>query len=253
MNVAPTDEHTTLVVDEDSHEVFLDGQSVDCTIAEFLLLSTLARQPRRAFSNEYLTQILTGSTWTDDHRVLQVTVSRLRRKLGESGRQPRHIINIHGFGYRFEPGTEPASESENQVQQSCSPTRISRPSAVIVTSPQHIIAWTSDSVLDLLGWQPGEMSGYQGVDFVHMADLDKVAKSRETTELGVPDRMVVRLLGKDDHYCPLDVQIVPQIDDKANVVSYVTELRPAQSGLLPWPPPSQPIRLLDEPLYAHVA
>ena len=92
-----------LVIDRDAHEVTLDGTPVPLTKAEFALLSTLAANPRRALSGRDLLRAMWGSEWSADTTALQVHVSRLRAKLNENGSRPRHIVTVHGFGYRFEP------------------------------------------------------------------------------------------------------------------------------------------------------
>lgn len=92
-----------LVIDRDAHEVTLDGTPVPLTKAEFALLSTLAANPRRALSSRDLLRAMWGSEWSADTTALQVHVSRLRAKLNENGSRPRHIVTVHGFGYRFDP------------------------------------------------------------------------------------------------------------------------------------------------------
>ena len=36
-------------------------------------------------------------------RAIDNTVSRLRNKIEANPSQPRHVITVHGVGYRFEP------------------------------------------------------------------------------------------------------------------------------------------------------
>ena len=102
----------SLIIDRDAREVTIDGQPINLTNAEFTLLTTLADSPRRAFRSEYLTEVLTDSEWVSEVHALQVTVSRLRRKLGESGTQPRRVITVHGYGYRMNPTRDPISQQQ---------------------------------------------------------------------------------------------------------------------------------------------
>lgn len=47
-----------------------------------------------------------GGEWQADTTPLQVHISRLRAKLGESGSSPSRIVSVRGFGYRFDPGAD---------------------------------------------------------------------------------------------------------------------------------------------------
>ncbi len=39
----------------------------------------------------------------NDSRSLDVLISRIRTKLGESSKEQRHIVSIRGIGYRLQP------------------------------------------------------------------------------------------------------------------------------------------------------
>ena len=92
-----------LVLDVERHEVRQFGRAVDLSRSEFRLLRLLMSRPGTALSSEAILVALRGPRWAADTGILQVQVSRLRRKLGESAAHPRHIVTIRGFGYRFEP------------------------------------------------------------------------------------------------------------------------------------------------------
>lgn len=94
----------SLTIDFDAREVTLDGAPLPLTKTEYLLLAALALVPRRAMTSEDLMRAIWGTDWVDDIGALQVQISRLRAKLGESGSQPGHITSVRGYGYRFDPG-----------------------------------------------------------------------------------------------------------------------------------------------------
>lgn len=100
-----------LVIDGRAWEVYLNGELIDLTRTEFEILLFLASRPRRVVSDEELTRAVWGDGWFGDENNLAVHVSKLRRKLGESGLQPRFIRTIRGVGYRFDPGREAAASS----------------------------------------------------------------------------------------------------------------------------------------------
>lgn len=92
-----------LVIDERSHEVLLRGSALDLTKTEFDLLVVLAKHPRQVFTTRQLFQRVWSSDFFDADHVVETHISRLRRKLGESGAHPHYIHTVRGVGYRFEP------------------------------------------------------------------------------------------------------------------------------------------------------
>jgi DNA-binding response OmpR family regulator len=91
-----------LVVDPVAREVTVDGENVELTKIEFDILDLLSGSPRRTFTREQLLVQVWGEWFGDDH-VIEVHMGKLRKKLGESASQPRHIRTLRGVGYRFEP------------------------------------------------------------------------------------------------------------------------------------------------------
>jgi DNA-binding response OmpR family regulator len=88
-----------LRLDPVSRDVTVDGRSVELSAKEFALLRTLAAEPTRVFSKEELLRDVWGFKLMGSTRTLDSHASRLRRKLGSSGR--RWVINVWGVGYRL--------------------------------------------------------------------------------------------------------------------------------------------------------
>ena len=88
-----------LRVDPVSREVAVDGRKVELSAKEFALLRTLAAEPTRVFTKEELLRDVWGFKLMGSTRTLDSHASRLRRKLGSSGR--RWVINVWGVGYRL--------------------------------------------------------------------------------------------------------------------------------------------------------
>jgi DNA-binding response OmpR family regulator len=84
-----------------ARRVTVDGQGVDLTRVEFDLLAALARRPGAAVSRGWLVDHVLDPSRDGDERTLDAHVSRLRRKLGDSGRR---IATVWGIGYRVEAG-----------------------------------------------------------------------------------------------------------------------------------------------------
>jgi DNA-binding response OmpR family regulator len=91
-----------LVIDPSAREVLIDGGEVELTRIEFDILELLSGSPRRTFTREQLLEHVWGDWFGDDH-VIEVHMGKLRKKLGESASEPRHIRTLRGVGYRFEP------------------------------------------------------------------------------------------------------------------------------------------------------
>lgn len=79
------------------------GRPVPLTTSEFDLLHVLALHPRRVLSRELLIDWTRGRSANPFDRVIDVQMSRLRRKLGDDPREPAMIRTVRGDGYLFAP------------------------------------------------------------------------------------------------------------------------------------------------------
>ncbi|WP_223796885.1 response regulator [Sphingomonas nostoxanthinifaciens] len=79
------------------------GESVTLTTSEFDLLHALVLHPRRVLSRELLIDWTRGRSAMPVDRVIDVQMSRLRRKLADDPREPAIIRTIRGDGYLFAP------------------------------------------------------------------------------------------------------------------------------------------------------
>lgn len=96
--------HGHLVIDGPSREVNVAGRNVPLTAREFDLLAFLAASPRQVFSRaQLLTQVWDSSADYQDPSTVTVHIRRLRQKIEPNPDQPRHLVNVWGVGYRFDP------------------------------------------------------------------------------------------------------------------------------------------------------
>jgi DNA-binding response OmpR family regulator len=95
--------HGDLVVDGERREVLLSGQVVHTTRKEFALLHVLACHPGRTLSRADLLEDVWGYEWIGPTDTVTVHVRRLRSKIEADPSNPRHLITVHGVGYRFDP------------------------------------------------------------------------------------------------------------------------------------------------------
>jgi DNA-binding response OmpR family regulator len=86
-------------IDFDAREVTVAGKRKTLTSYEFDLLAALARAAGRVLSREQLLDALKGGEYESFDRSIDVHVSKLRAKLEEDPRAPRHIKTVRGVGY----------------------------------------------------------------------------------------------------------------------------------------------------------
>lgn len=84
---------------DSTKEVFLDGEPVNLTTAEFQLLFTMAAEPGRIFTREHLMVCSVERDYDKSDRSIDVRIASLRHKLGDSSHTPRYIRTWRGLGY----------------------------------------------------------------------------------------------------------------------------------------------------------
>ncbi len=88
-----------LVMDLDRRVVSANGDQVALTDAEFELLRVLMAEPGKPFTRDQLFETLRGIGYDGVDRSIDQRISKLRRKLGDDPRSPRHIRSVRGVGY----------------------------------------------------------------------------------------------------------------------------------------------------------
>jgi two-component system OmpR family response regulator len=77
------------------------GVVVPLSNAEFRLLSTFLRMPRRVCTRDQLMEQARGRAMDSFERSIDLLVSRLRQKLAEDAEAPSLIKTVRGAGYLF--------------------------------------------------------------------------------------------------------------------------------------------------------
>ena len=90
-----------LTIATDTRAVTVDGEAVDLTSMEYELLLILARRHGRKLSRDEILSELRGIDAALLTRSVDIMISRLRQKLGDSGKPPRFIKTFWGRGYSF--------------------------------------------------------------------------------------------------------------------------------------------------------
>ena len=90
-----------LKIDTDSRVVYLDGETVELTSMEYELLCILARNAGRKMSRDEILSELRGIDTAILTRSVDIMVSRVRQKIGDSAKPAKFIQTVWGFGYVF--------------------------------------------------------------------------------------------------------------------------------------------------------
>ena len=93
-----------LTLDEDSREVFRDGDEISLTATEFELLRFLMRNPRRVLSKAQILDRVWQYDFGGQANVVELYISYLRKKI-DAGRAPM-IHTMRGAGYVLKPASE---------------------------------------------------------------------------------------------------------------------------------------------------
>ena len=87
-----------IVIDKNTHEVKVDGQTIDLTATEYKLLILFTKKIGRVLSREVLLRDIWGYKNDIETRTVDMHVLRLRNKLLSS---KNSIFTVRGFGYKF--------------------------------------------------------------------------------------------------------------------------------------------------------
>jgi DNA-binding response OmpR family regulator len=90
-----------VVVNVRSAEVAKAGRPVELTAREFKLLTYLIDHRGAVLSRDELLNAVWGYEASVFTRTVDVHVGLLRQKLETHARKPRHILTVHGLGYKF--------------------------------------------------------------------------------------------------------------------------------------------------------
>ena len=90
-----------LSVDRQAREVRLGGAAIELSPKEFDLLSLLAERLGEVVTKRELLAEVWRQPYGGGDRTVDVHLSSLRRKLGETAREPRFLQTVHGVGVKL--------------------------------------------------------------------------------------------------------------------------------------------------------
>jgi len=83
--------------------VTVDGEPMDVSAQSLRLLEYLVQHSGQAITRETLLSEVWGHKTVPSTRTVDMHIAWLRRALEHDPKEPRHIVTVHGLGYRFEP------------------------------------------------------------------------------------------------------------------------------------------------------
>jgi len=103
----PDDDPSVVVgglrIDPRSREAVLDGEPLELTPREFDLLHYLAARAGQVVSKRELSTEVWRAPYGGADKTVDVHLSWLRRKLGETAQQPRFLHTVRGVGVKLSP------------------------------------------------------------------------------------------------------------------------------------------------------
>lgn len=89
---------TGIVLNRSTHEVLIDGQSIDLSFKEFELLAYFMENKGLALSRDTILNHVWNFDYEGDERTIDTHVKKLRSKMGERGNM---ITTVWAMGYKF--------------------------------------------------------------------------------------------------------------------------------------------------------
>jgi DNA-binding response OmpR family regulator len=90
-----------LMIDDAAREVSLDGRRLQLSPKEFDLLCYLAERPDEVVSKQQLLAEVWRQPFGGSDKTVDVHLSWLRKKLGETAAESRYLQTVHGVGVKL--------------------------------------------------------------------------------------------------------------------------------------------------------
>ena len=90
-----------LVLDDDRHICKWQGEIIDLTVTEYLLLKSLAMRPGIVRKREQLIDMAYGDNIYVDDRTIDSHIKRIRKKFRNADKDFSQIETLYGVGYKY--------------------------------------------------------------------------------------------------------------------------------------------------------
>ena len=89
------------LIDPKTFQIKRGRQVEELTAKELKLLQLFHAHPGEVFSRDRLLNEVWGYNYYGTTRTLDQVMVQLRKKLGDNGGEPKHLITVHGVGYKL--------------------------------------------------------------------------------------------------------------------------------------------------------
>lgn len=89
------------VLDQKSRVLLKDGNEIDLTQVEFQIIELFFANPGVAMVREKILEGVWGESYYGDVKIVDVNIRRLRMKIEDEPSNPKHIMTVWGYGYRW--------------------------------------------------------------------------------------------------------------------------------------------------------
>jgi two-component system alkaline phosphatase synthesis response regulator PhoP len=92
----------TIKADLDNYEVTVNDEKIFLTPKEFELLVYFMKRKDRVIDRDTLLDRIWNFDFAGQSRIVDVHVSHLREKIEKDPKNPRYLLTVRGFGYKFQ-------------------------------------------------------------------------------------------------------------------------------------------------------
>ena len=78
-----------------------NGKALDLTLAEYEIFTILLEKKHQVVSREFILNSIDSIKWDSSDRSIDVIVSRIRYKIGDTPKEPKFIKSVRGIGYKY--------------------------------------------------------------------------------------------------------------------------------------------------------
>ena len=89
------------VLDESSRTFSKNGKPIDLTQVEFQIMELFFENVGVALEREKILKGVWGENYFGDVKIVDVNIRRLRMKIEDEPSNPKHILTVWGYGYRW--------------------------------------------------------------------------------------------------------------------------------------------------------
>lgn len=88
-------------IDLNSKTLYKNGNEIELTPKEYLIMKLFMENPSRAFTRDELLDMVWGYNFIGENKIIDVNIRRIRSKVEENASKPKYIETVWGTGYRW--------------------------------------------------------------------------------------------------------------------------------------------------------